>query len=83
MPRYTHPDDDKVYACPECDSSEIRKRDHRFGVSVAPGKTFACGDCKFGFEEPVERDDKKGQGDIWEETMPDHIVDIVKKSQAE
>lgn len=56
MPQVIHDDDDRVYACPECDSSaEVWKRTHSH-------KTFEhdciCHKCGATFDDPVDREVK-------------------------
>lgn len=52
--RYLHPDDDMVYACPECDYVPINRRKQDNTV-VAKGYEFVCYQCGTGFDEPRER----------------------------
>lgn len=61
MPRHTHPDDDMVYACPECDTAPVYRR-VRKNVEFDADKEFACHACSTGFDEDdiVERPTKTG-----------------------
>lgn len=58
MPRKVHPDDDRVYACPECDhAGTLYERVGRGNASVGDtDATFLCEECGHTFNECVERE---------------------------
>lgn len=59
--RLVHEADGLVYACPECDVAgdiTIRRRGNTHAGN--PEDPLACGKCGTTFEEPVEREDKRG-----------------------
>lgn len=64
MPRVTHDAEDKVLACPECDTAgDIYRRTHRGNAYVGnPDEEFSCGRCSASFSEPVERPTKPPSG---------------------
>lgn len=82
MPRYRHPDDDTVFACPECDRSPIYKRVQDNTV-YDRDKEFVCYDCQVGFDEPVERKAKTNGSHDSIEQLPDHIQDMVEAERAD
>jgi transposase-like protein len=52
-PNVTHPDDDRVYACPECDRAGNMWR--REGRQYDADERYRCHDCGAEFGDPVER----------------------------
>lgn len=60
MPRQVHPDDDRVYACPECDNVPVYERTGTNIHSGYKGGTYACYDCGGVFDDPVERERHNG-----------------------
>lgn len=52
MPLYTHPDEDRVYACPECNDTCIYER---VAANRQGGERFRCDECDHRFETPKER----------------------------
>lgn len=57
MPRLTHDEEGKVYACPTCNESAPWKRTAK-NTEHAHESTYVCYACEDGFEEPVVRDAK-------------------------
>lgn len=53
MPRKSHPDDDKVYACPKCDFAG--KVYHRTHTNREYDHPYRCHKCGEEFDDPVER----------------------------
>lgn len=66
MPRYTHPDDDTVYACPECDSAPPHRREHKGGrnATEGTGDEVVCYECHWSgsTDDVVSRPPKPGGG---------------------
>lgn len=53
MPLYTHPDEGRVYACPECDTAG--KMRERVGSNRQGSERFKCDECDHRFDDPTER----------------------------
>jgi predicted RNA-binding Zn-ribbon protein involved in translation (DUF1610 family) len=53
MPRHIHPEDDRVFACPECDGAgEVYRRTH---ATRDYDHDFKCHKCGHVFDDAVER----------------------------
>lgn len=82
MPRYTHPVDDMVFACPNCDGTAIWRRVDR-SQSAGPDKPLACYDCDSRFDRAVIRQQKITRAGHGRHNMPDHIKEIIQTERAE
>jgi rubredoxin len=54
MTLYTHPDPDRVFACPECDTTS--KIHERTASNRTGDERFRCYECGHRFEEAVDRE---------------------------
>lgn len=59
-PRFTHPDEDLVYACPDCDQAGDVYRRVQDNTCVGGDHEFVCHKCGTGFEREdiVERESR-------------------------
>jgi len=72
-----HDDPERVYACPECDDPEIRRRDHTGHATVGdPADDYRCGACSATFNEPVDREWRGGGQSLLERMLERGEVDL-------
>lgn len=61
-PRVTHPDDDLVYACAACDSTDLTKRNLPGRAEKSPGKRYRCRNCGHAVDQLPEPRESQSSG---------------------
>lgn len=86
VPRLTHPHEDTVYACPECDSAnDLYRRENEGGRNACLGRGHpcVCYDCGASFDTPNTRPPKENPVRSASVTdgmhnVPEHIVEKIE-----
>jgi len=83
MSSYIHPDPDRTYACPECDTGgDVRVRED---LSRSNGdEKYRCGNCEARFDNPVDRPKRyESRGGTAQSYDPDNIPKGIKPEMKE